>query len=238
MPFRITRCTADRLDQRSRRTQEAFLVRIQDCDQRHFRDVQTLAQQVDADQHIKHIQTQITDDLGTLQRIDIRMQIFHADTDVMQIIRQILRHTLGQRGDHHLILLCRFLFDLRYQIVDLPFHRAHADLRIQQSRRADDLLRTQEFVLFLVLRRCCRNKHHLIDIGFKFREVKRPVVQRGRQTESIIHQRRLSCAVAVIHTADLRDRHMRLIDDDQKIILKEVHQTVRMRPCRHSRQMS
>ena len=57
---------ANCLDERSGGTQEAFLVRIQDCHQGNLRYVQSLTQKVDAHQHIEHIQTQIADNLRAL----------------------------------------------------------------------------------------------------------------------------------------------------------------------------
>ena len=57
---------ADGLDQRSLRAKEAFLVGIEDGDQRAFRDVEALAQQVDADQHVEGAEPQVADDLDAL----------------------------------------------------------------------------------------------------------------------------------------------------------------------------
>ena len=75
-------------------------------------------------------------------------------------------------------------------------------------------------------------------MSFKFLKVQRPVVQRRRQAESVLHQRRLPGAVACIHSANLWNRHMRLIYNNKKIIVKKVHQRQRRRPLRHSVQMS
>ena len=49
----IARRTSNRLDQRTCRTQEPFLVGIEDRDQRHFGHVQPFAQQVDTDEHVE-----------------------------------------------------------------------------------------------------------------------------------------------------------------------------------------
>ena len=48
----IARGAADRLDQRGLPAQEALLVGVEDRDERHLRQVETLAQQVDADEHV------------------------------------------------------------------------------------------------------------------------------------------------------------------------------------------
>jgi hypothetical protein len=62
----------------ARRTQEAFLVGIEDGHQRHLGNVQPFAQQVDADQHVEFAQAQVADDLDPLHGIDVRMQVAHA----------------------------------------------------------------------------------------------------------------------------------------------------------------
>jgi hypothetical protein len=49
----VARGAADGLDQRTLGAQEAFLVGIEDRHQRHLRNVQAFAQQVDADQHVE-----------------------------------------------------------------------------------------------------------------------------------------------------------------------------------------
>src|ERR1022692_3895899 len=53
VPLHVPRPPPHVLDQRARRSQEPFLIRVQDRHQRYLRQVQTFAQQVDADQHIE-----------------------------------------------------------------------------------------------------------------------------------------------------------------------------------------
>ena len=49
----VARGAADGLDQRGLRPQEAFLVGVEDGNQGAFGDVEPLAQEVDADQHVE-----------------------------------------------------------------------------------------------------------------------------------------------------------------------------------------
>ena len=51
--FHVPRRPPHGLNQRARRSQEAFLIRIQNRHQRYLRQVQAFAQQVNADQHIE-----------------------------------------------------------------------------------------------------------------------------------------------------------------------------------------
>ena len=127
-------------------------------------------------------------------------------------------------------MLFHFFIDLAHQIIDLSFHRTDRDFRVQKPCRADDLLRTQEFMFRLISRRRRRHEHHLVDMCLKLLKIQRTVIKCGRQTEAIIHQCLFSRSVAKIHAADLRKRNMGLVHDDQKIIRKIVEQRTRWLP--------
>ena len=47
----------------------------------------------------------------------------------------------------------------------------------------------------------------------KLIEVQRTVVERTREPETIIHKHGLPCPIAGIHSADLRNRRVGLVDD-------------------------
>ena len=55
-------------------------------------------------------------------------------------------------------------------------------------------------------------------------EAQRPVVERRRQPEAVVHQVLLARAVAAIHAADLRDRDVALVDDHERIVRQIVDQ--------------
>ena len=131
----------DGLDQRSFRTEKTFLIRVQDRDQRNFRNIQAFPQKVDAHQNVKYVQPHIPDNLRPFQGVDIRMEIFYADSGFPDIIRQILRHPLRQCRDQDLIVLFNLFMKLADQIVDLPLHWTHKNLRIQKPGGPDDLFR-------------------------------------------------------------------------------------------------
>ena len=141
MSMRVTRGTPDDLDQRRIRAQETFLIRIEDCDQRNLRHIQTLTQQIDADQNVEFPRPQVMNDLGPLDRRDIRMQIAHLDTRFLQVIGKVFRHLFGQSRDEHSFILLDPQLDLGQQVIDLPLKRPNLNLRIQQPGRPDDLLR-------------------------------------------------------------------------------------------------
>ena len=143
MTFTVSCGTSDGLDQRCLRPQESFLVRIQDRNQRDFRNIQSFSQQVDSHQHIKHIQTHIADDLRSFQGINIRVKISDTNSHFLHVIRQIFRHSLGQGCHQHFMMILYFLSHFGKQIIDLPFHRTDIHLRIQKTGRTNDLLRSQ-----------------------------------------------------------------------------------------------
>ena len=73
----VTRRTTNRLNQRSGRTQEAFLIGIQNRNQGHLGQVQALTQQVNTNQHVEGAQAQLTQKLHTAQSVNVRVQVLH-----------------------------------------------------------------------------------------------------------------------------------------------------------------
>ncbi len=136
----VARGAADRLDQRAAGAQEAFLVGVQNRHQRHLREIETLAQQVDADQDVELALPQVAQDLNALERVDIRVEVADLHPQLLIVLRQVLRHPLGQRRDEHPLACRRARADLGQQIVHLAADRPHLDDGIEQAGRPDDLL--------------------------------------------------------------------------------------------------
>ena len=99
--MRITRSTSDSLNHRRITAQKAFLIGIQNRNQRYLRQIKAFTQQVDAYQHIKLTGTQAVDNLRSFNRGDFRMQIAHTHTCLLQIFRQVLCHALRQCSHQH-----------------------------------------------------------------------------------------------------------------------------------------
>ena len=116
---------ADGLDEAGLAAQEALLVRIKDGHKAHLRQVQTLAQEVDAHHHIDGAQTQILDDLHPLEGVHLVVHIFDLDPLLGQEVGQVLGHFLGQGGHQDPLVLLGAGMDLPQQIGDLPLHGAH-----------------------------------------------------------------------------------------------------------------
>ena len=107
---------------------------------RAFGNVEALAQEVDADQHVEGAEAQVADDLDALDGVDVGMHVAHAHAVLVQIFGQVLGHALGQRRDQRAIAALRDLLDLAEEVVDLAARRADLDRRIDEAGRADHLL--------------------------------------------------------------------------------------------------
>src|SRR5206468_4327198 len=84
--YMIARGAPDGLDERVVRAQEPLLVRVQDRDQRDLRQVESLAQQVDPDQHVELAEAQIPDDLGALDGLDVGVEVAHPHVVLTEVV--------------------------------------------------------------------------------------------------------------------------------------------------------
>ncbi len=87
--------TACRLHQTGFRTQEAFLVRVQNGHKGNLRNIQALPEQVDADQDIKYAHAKVTDNLHSFNGIYVMVHITHLYTLFFKESGQVLCHLLG-----------------------------------------------------------------------------------------------------------------------------------------------
>ena len=74
-PVDVAGGPADRLDERRLRAQEPLLVGVEDRDERHLGQVEALAEQVDADEHVELAEAQVAEDLDPLDGVDVRVQV-------------------------------------------------------------------------------------------------------------------------------------------------------------------
>ena len=220
----VPRRAADGLDQGAVRTQEAFLVRIQNGHQGHFRHIQPLTQQVDAHQHVKLAQPQVADDLHPLHGVDVRVQIAHLDAVLVQVLGQILSHALGERGDQHPLLLSDGFLGLAQQVIHLGNGWTDFDLRIHQTGGTHHLLHHLAGVFFLVRAGRGGDKHHLGGQPLPFLELEGPVIHGRGQPEAEAHQGFLARTVALVHGPQLGDGHVGLIGDKQGILRQVIKQ--------------
>ena len=213
LPLDVPGGAADRLDQRGLAAQEALLVGVEDPDQRDLGQVEALAQEVDADEDVVLAEAQLADDLDPLERVDLGVQVADPEAVLEQVLGQVLGHLLGQGRDQDALVALGADPDLVHQVVDLVLGLAHLDLGVDDAGRPHDLLDHALGVRALPRARRRRDQHHLPDAVEELVELQRPVVDRRRQPEAVVDQRRLAREVALVHAPDLRDRLVGLVDE-------------------------
>ena len=93
--------------------------------------------------------------------------------------------------------------------------------------RADQLLDGALALLVLVRPGRRGDVDRLVDVLLELLERQRPVVERGRQPEPEVDEDLLARPVVLVHADDLRDRHVRLVDDEQPVRREVVEQRPR-----------
>ena len=152
------------------------------------------------------------------------MHVVDLNASVEQVIGQILGHALGERGHQHALLAGHALANLVLKIVNLASDRPHVNLWIEQAGRTNDLLNVVLANPQLIVARRGRNVDELGNPRLKLIETKWAVIECRRQTKTMLHQRHLTRAVTFVHAADLRYRHMALIDDAEHVLRKVIDQ--------------
>src|SRR4051794_35415005 len=87
-----------RLQQRRFATQEAFLIGIQDAHQAHLGKVKAFAQQVDAYQDVEVAGSQRTQNLNTLDGVDLTVQVPYLEVEIAKVVGEVLSGALRERG--------------------------------------------------------------------------------------------------------------------------------------------
>ena len=79
----MTRGAPHRLDQRSIAPQEAFLIRVEDGHERHFRQIEPFAQQVNPHQNVELAEPKPAHDLHAFDGVDVGVHVANADADLL-----------------------------------------------------------------------------------------------------------------------------------------------------------
>src|SRR6185312_633203 len=222
----VTRRAANGLYKRTLRPQEAFFIGIQDRNQGYFGQVEALAQEVDPDEYVKFTQAKPSQNLHTLQRFHLRVDVAAFDAQPVHIFCQLFGHALSKGGYQHTVAHLYRSIHFFQQVVNLVDHRAHLDNRVQQTGGAYYLLNHHAARFFQF--KIAGGSAHINGLrgqALKFLEIKRAVIQRRRQTEAVIHEGYLPRAVAAIHRPDLRHGNVAFIDHHQVIVGEIIQQT-------------
>ena len=166
------------------------------------------------------------------------MQVAHPDTIIGQVLGQVLRHALGERGDQHPLPALDGDMYLLEQVIDLGGGGPHRQRRIHQPGGAYHLFYRAAGVFLLVGAGCCRHEHSLGHQQLPLFEPQRAVVQRRGQAKAELHQGLLARAVALVHGADLGNGGVGFIDNHQRILRQVLKQGGGRFPGRPARQVT
>ncbi len=147
------------------------------------------------------------------------MQVAHPHALLVQVLRQVLGHALGERGDQYALAALAAVAAFGQQVVDLVLDRADDADRVDQAGRADHLLDEHAAgALELPGRRRGRDEDRLRPHHVPLLELERAVVDAGRQAEAELGERALALVVALVHAADLRHRDVALVDEQDRVL--------------------
>ncbi len=146
------------------------------------------------------------------------MDVADLEPGFVEVVGQVFGHALGQGGDQHAITGGDGVLTFSDQVVDLVVGRADQARRVEQPGRADDLL-GEHTARALKLPGVGRggNVDRLRAHGVPLFEFERAVVLARGQAEAVVAERDLARAVALEHGADLGDRHVAFVDDEQGV---------------------
>ena len=151
----------------------------------------------------------------------------HLDVEFLQVVGQVFGHALGQRRHQHALAILNALSNLSDQIIHLPLHGFDLHFGIDQAGRADDLLHNLLRMFQFIRGGCGRGEDHLPNALLELLKHQRPIVDGAGQAETVLDQFFLAIAIAVMHGAHLRQRHVALVDDEQEIVGEVIDQRPR-----------
>lgn len=130
---------ASGLNQRGFIAEEAFLVGVEDADEGDFGQVEPFAEQVNPDKNVDFTRAETAQDFHTFDSIDVCVDVGNAETNALEILGEVFRRFLGQRGDENTFALSDAILAELDGGVDLPFEWVQGDLRLKQPSGADHL---------------------------------------------------------------------------------------------------
>ena len=187
---------ADRLDQRRLAAQEALLVGVEDRHQRHLRQVEPLAQQVDADQHVERRPgaARAATSMRSM-RVELGVQVAACARPPRGGSPSGPRpsaSSASSRARARRFARGRLISSIRSST--WPRGRPHVHLRVDQPRRADDLLDhvAVDWLQLVTARAWPTRTAPGSARSLELVELQRPVVERRRQPEAVLDERLLA----------------------------------------------
>ena len=139
------------------------------------------------------------------------MDVGDLDVAFFEVIGEILGHTFGERGDQGALVLGDAAVNFLHQVINLALGGAHFNFRVQEAGGADDLFGGFGRVGEFVFARGGGDIDGLVNVLLELGKGERAIVQGAGEPEAVFHQSGFPGVVAVIHTADLGQGHMRFV---------------------------
>jgi hypothetical protein len=168
---------ADGLDEGGFRAKEAFFVGVKNSDEGDFGEVETFAEEVDADENVVDSGAEVAEDVAALEGIDVGVDISDFDIALLEVVGEVFGHFLGQSRDEGALILRDASVDFFHEIVNLAFGGADFDFGVEEAGRADDLLGRLRGVLKLVRARGGRDVNCVFNMLLKLGENQGAVVE-------------------------------------------------------------
>src|SRR5690625_8026495 len=108
---------------------------------------------------------------------------------VEQEIGGVLRHLLGQRRDQNALVALDACLDFVEQIVNLARRWLNDDLGVDETGWATDLFDETVGLTEFIVTGGCRQVYCLPDALYELLPLQRTVIDRRRQTDTVINQR-------------------------------------------------
>jgi len=162
----------------------------------HFRDVEPLAEQVDADEYVDVAQAEVANDLVSFEGIRLVVHVRHVDSGFLEVLREILGHPLSERGDQDALVALDPLVDPFEEVLDLSRCLRHLHLRVDEVGRANDLFGDPVGGLALVVARRRRNVERAVRLLLDSSKVSGRLSYAVGEPEPVLDQRILSRFVA------------------------------------------
>jgi len=147
------------------------------------------------------------------------MNVRGLDLLICEVLSKIFRHSFCQSRCKNTSTFFNIFLCFFYKILHLSSvffvrcYRLYIKQRINKTCRSNYLLGRIRSMFFFVFPRSCRNINHIIDTIIEFIESERSVIKSTWETKPVFNKSRLTSPITVIHRSNLRNRHMRLIDN-------------------------
>src|SRR5680860_325677 len=150
-------------------------------------------------QDIHFSQSELPDNVHALQSIYLRMQVSNPKPNLQEVVRQVLRHLLGERGDQCPFPLLRAHTYLIHEVINLVASGTDFHCRIQESRGPDQLLHLLRGNGNLPVSRSSGGKDALGYRLYELLETQGSIVQRRGKPAAVVHQVLFPATIALVH---------------------------------------